>query len=109
MEQKFVVAGIGGQGVIFATKVLSKAALLCGERVLASENHGMSQRGGSVLSHVKIGSDQSPLIRRGTADVLLAFDRLECIRNLPFVRAGGDRKSTRLNSSHQLISYAVFC
>ena len=99
MERKLIIAGIGGQGVIYATKVLSQAALMRGERVMASENHGMSQRGGSVMSYVKMGGSDAPLIRRGTADALIAFDRVEAIRNLPFLRAGGsvfvngDRKS----------------
>jgi len=90
MERKLIIAGIGGQGVVYATKVVSQAGLLRGERVLASENHGMSQRGGSVMSCVKIGGSDAPLIRRGTADAVVAFDRLEAIRNLPFVRAGGN-------------------
>lgn len=89
MERRLVIAGIGGQGVVYATKVLSRAALIRGEPVMASENHGMSQRGGSVMSHLKFGGDEAPLIRRGTADVLLAFDRVEAVRNLPYVRAGG--------------------
>lgn len=89
MERKLVIAGIGGQGVIFVTKVLSQAGLLRGEPVMASENHGMSQRGGSVMSYVRIGGSQAPLIRRGTADALIAFDRTEAIRNLSFVRRGG--------------------
>ena len=89
MERKLIVAGIGGQGVIFATKVLSQAAVMRGERVMASENHGMSQRGGSVMSYVKIGGSEAPLIRRGTADALIAFDRVEAVRNLVFMRAGG--------------------
>jgi indolepyruvate ferredoxin oxidoreductase beta subunit len=89
MERKLIVAGIGGQGVIFATKVLSQAGLMRGEHVMASENHGMSQRGGSVMSYVKIGGTEAPLIRRGTADALIGLDRLETLRNLPFVRVGG--------------------
>ncbi|MBI3243203.1 MAG: indolepyruvate oxidoreductase subunit beta [Chloroflexi bacterium] len=89
MERKLIIAGIGGQGVIFVTKVLSQAALARGESVMASENHGMSQRGGSVMSYVKVGGSEAPLIRRGTADALIAFDRVEAIRNLPFMRAGG--------------------
>jgi indolepyruvate ferredoxin oxidoreductase, beta subunit len=89
MERKLVVAGIGGQGVIFVTKVLSQAGLLRSEQVLASENHGMSQRGGSVMSYVKIGGSEAPLIRRGTADALIAFDATEAIRNLTFVRRHG--------------------
>jgi len=89
MERKLIIAGIGGQGVIFVTKILSQAALACGESVMASENHGMSQRGGSVMSYVKIGGSEAPLIRRGTADALIAFDSVEAIRNLSFLRAGG--------------------
>ncbi|MCC7362206.1 MAG: 2-oxoacid:acceptor oxidoreductase family protein [Anaerolineales bacterium] len=89
MALKFVLAGIGGQGVIYATKVLAQAGLLGGLPIMASENHGMSQRGGSVISHLKIGGSQAPLIRRGTAEALIAFDRQEAVRNLSFVRAGG--------------------
>jgi len=89
MERKLIIAGIGGQGVVYATKVLSQAAMARGGHVLASENHGMSQRGGSVMSHLKIDSGEAPLIRRGTADALIAFDRVEAVRNLPFLRSGG--------------------
>jgi len=86
---KIVLAGIGGQGVIFAARLLARAASGMGHAVLVSETHGMSQRGGSVLAHLKIGGAQAPLIRRGTADILLAFDRDEALRNLLFLRAGG--------------------
>lgn len=87
---KIVLAGIGGQGVIFATRALSQAALALGQDVLASEAHGMSQRGGSVASHIKFGRDATgPLIQRGTADVLIGFDRNETYRHLPYLRAGG--------------------
>jgi len=89
MDLRIVLAGIGGQGVVYATKVLAQAALLAGYSVMASENHGMSQRGGSVIAHLKIGSSQAPLIHRGTADALIAFDRQEAVRNLPFPRPGG--------------------
>jgi indolepyruvate ferredoxin oxidoreductase beta subunit len=89
MEIKLVIAGIGGQGVVYATKVLSQVGLARGDGVMASENHGMSQRGGSVMSHLKIGGSDAPLIRRGAADVLVGLDRAETIRNLTFVRAGG--------------------
>jgi indolepyruvate ferredoxin oxidoreductase beta subunit len=88
-ETKLIVAGIGGQGVVYATKVLSQAGLLRGDRVMASENHGMSQRGGSVMSHVRIGGSDAPLIRKGTADSLIALERLEAMRNVGYVRAGG--------------------
>ena len=89
MEIRLVIAGIGGQGVVFATKVLAQAALMRGECVIASENHGMSQRGGSVMSHLRIGGSDAPLIPRGAADLLVGLERNEAIRNLTFVRAGG--------------------
>ena len=101
MALKLVIAGIGGQGVVYATKVLSQAGLLRGEKVMASENHGMSQRGGSVMSHLKIGGSESPLIRRGTADSLVGFDRNETMRNITFVRASG---SVFVNSTNGLDS-----
>jgi indolepyruvate ferredoxin oxidoreductase beta subunit len=89
MDRKLIVTGIGGQGIIFVTKVLAQAAMARGERVMASENHGMSQRGGSVMSYVKIGGSEAPLIRRGTADTLVALDRGEAIRALPYLRLSG--------------------
>lgn len=85
---KVIVAGLGGQGVIFLARLLAKTAITQGYPVMVSETHGMSQRGGSVISHFKIGSSQAPLIRRGTADLLLALDPTEAIRNLPFLRPG---------------------
>ena len=89
MDLKLVLSGIGGQGVLFATSVFSETALALGYDVLGSETHGMSQRGGSVISHLKIGAYESPLVRQGTADVLLAFDEDEAYRTLAFLKRGG--------------------
>lgn len=89
MDLKMILAGVGGQGVLFATRVFSETALALGYDVLGSETHGMSQRGGSVVSHLKIDGYESPLIRQGTADVLLSFDEDEAYRTLAFVRRGG--------------------
>lgn len=86
---KYIVAGIGGQGILFATKVLGHIALGKGLPVIGSEVHGMSQRGGSVISHFKIGDYQSPLIASGDADIFLAFDQSEALRNYHFLREGG--------------------
>lgn len=88
-QSRIVLAGVGGQGVIFAGRLLAEAALACGAQVMVSETHGMSQRGGSVVAHLVIGDQQGPLIRRGTADALIAFDRLEGLRHLPMLRPGG--------------------
>jgi indolepyruvate ferredoxin oxidoreductase beta subunit len=99
MTIRLIVAGIGGQGVVYATKVLSHAGLLRGERVIASENHGMSQRGGSVMSHLRIGGSDAALVRKGSADALVALDRVEAVRNLTFVRPGG---SVFVNTAHAM-------
>ncbi len=85
-ELKIITAGIGGQGVVFATRLLAQTAINIGLSVMASETHGMSQRGGSVVSHLKIGGTKAPLIRRGTADILFALDASEGLRNLSYAR-----------------------
>ncbi len=89
MAHNIVVAGLGGQGVIFLTRLLARAATGLGYPVLLSETHGMSQRGGSVVSHLKIAGNLAPLIAPGTADVLLALEASEAVRHLPFLRRGG--------------------
>jgi indolepyruvate ferredoxin oxidoreductase, beta subunit len=89
MECKLIITGLGGQGIVFVTRLLVQTAVALERRVLASETHGMSQRGGAVISHVRIDGSPAPLIRRGTADLLLALDSDEAARNLPFLRPGG--------------------
>ena len=86
---QYVIVGIGGQGILFSSRVLGHIALSRGERVIGSEVHGMAQRGGSVISHFKIGKYSSPLVKAKEADVLLAFDQNEAIRNLHFLKRGG--------------------
>jgi indolepyruvate ferredoxin oxidoreductase beta subunit len=90
MELNLILAGLGGQGVIFMTRLLAQTCVTLGHPVIVSETHGMSQRGGSVISHLRIGGSEAPLIRRGTADVLLGLEADEAVRNLPFLRQGGD-------------------
>jgi len=90
VDLKLVLAGVGGQGVLFATRLLSETAQALGLEFISSEIHGMSQRGGSVVSHLKIGPYESPLVRRGSADALLAFTLDEGYRNLGFLRPDGD-------------------
>jgi indolepyruvate ferredoxin oxidoreductase beta subunit len=68
MKEQIVISGIGGQGTLFLTRVLAEAAIEKGLDVLTSETHGMAMRGGSVISHVKVGPFTSPLIRMGQAD-----------------------------------------
>ncbi len=73
IQQQIVVSGVGGQGVLFATRLLAEAAMIKELPVFTSETHGMAQRGGTVVSHLKVGDFSSPLIRRGRADGLLAL------------------------------------
>jgi indolepyruvate ferredoxin oxidoreductase beta subunit len=86
---QYVIVGIGGQGILFSSRVLGHIALSGGERVIGSEVHGMAQRGGSVISHFKVGDYNSPLVKAGEADVLLAFDQNEAVRNMHFLKHGG--------------------
>ena len=71
--QQIVISGVGGQGVLFVTRLMAEAAIRQGLPVLTSETHGMAQRGGTVISHLKVGPFVSPLIRTGHADILLAL------------------------------------
>jgi indolepyruvate ferredoxin oxidoreductase beta subunit len=85
-----LLAGVGGQGTLLASEVLSEALMLAGLDVKKSEIHGMSQRGGSVTSHVRFGRKVfSPLIPEGEADILFGFELLETYRCLPMLRQGG--------------------
>jgi len=85
-----LLAGVGGQGTLLASEVLSEALMLAGYDVKKSEIHGMSQRGGSVTSHVRFGAKvYSPLIPEGEADILFGFELLETYRSLPMLRQGG--------------------
>ena len=88
-ERKVIITGIGGQGIVFLTRLLSQTALELGQGVVVSETHGMSQRGGSVISHLKINGSDAPLIQRGSADVMIALDAGEATQNLDFMRRGG--------------------
>lgn len=77
--------GVGGQGVIRAIQILSWAALCEGYKVRTAETHGMAQRGGSVASYLRFGTDiEGPLIPRGMADVILAFEASEAVRNFNY-------------------------
>ena len=86
-----LMAGVGGQGIITASAVLAEAALLAGLDVKKSEVHGMSQRGGSVESHVRFSEHQvySPLIPWNGADVVLGLELLETVRNAHWCRQSG--------------------
>lgn len=86
-----LIVGVGGQGTLLASVLLGNLGLMKGYDVKLSEVHGMAQRGGSVVTHVKISEDtvNSPLIEKGDADVIIAFEELEAYRWLPYLREGG--------------------
>lgn len=85
-----VLAGVGGQGSVLATRVVARAAELAGHEVVTSEVHGMSQRGGTVVTTVRYGDEVlSSAIPEGEADFLVAFERLEAARHLSLIRPGG--------------------
>ena len=83
-----VLCGLGGQGILFMTKVLAQTALNKGFRVMGAETHGMAQRGGSVLSHLRLGEVNSSLVKAGSAHFVLSLDENEGYRNLPYLSRG---------------------
>jgi len=89
-DVNFLVTGVGGQGALLASNVLAEVGVRAGYDVKKAEVHGMSQRGGSVYSHVRWGEKlDSPVIGRGEVDYLLALEKLEALRYLPMLRPGG--------------------
>lgn len=85
-----LLAGVGGQGILLASEVLSEVCLMAGLDVKKNEIHGMSQRGGSVVSHVRFGEKvYSSIIPEGEVDILFSFELLETCRYLPFLRKEG--------------------
>jgi indolepyruvate ferredoxin oxidoreductase beta subunit len=91
MAKNILIVGVGGQGTLLASVLLGNLALAKGYDVKLSEVHGMAQRGGSVVTHVKVSEDgvNSPLIEEGDADVIIAFEELEAYRWLPYLKKGG--------------------
>ena len=90
MKLDIVVAGVGGQGVVVISDIVCEAALLDGFDVAKAEIHGMAQRGGAIVAHVRIGDKvQAPLIARGTADVVLGFELLETARAMSMLKPEG--------------------
>lgn len=90
MNLNMVIVGVGGQGTLLASRILGALALEQGVDVKVSEVHGMSQRGGSVITYVRMGeSVASPMVDFGGADYVLCFEQLEALRALPYLKKGG--------------------
>jgi indolepyruvate ferredoxin oxidoreductase beta subunit len=85
-----LLVGVGGQGILVASEIISEALMLAGFDVKKSEVHGMAQRGGSVVSHVRFGEKVfSPIIAEGDTDILVGFELLEVYRYLPLLKERG--------------------
>lgn len=90
MNKNIMIVGVGGQGTLLASRILGNTVINEGYDVKLSEVHGMSQRGGSVVTYVKYGDKvDSPIIGEGEADIILAFEMLEAYRALPYLKKGG--------------------
>ena len=85
-----LIVGVGGQGTLLASRILGTVALKMNFDVKVSEVHGMSQRGGSVVTYVKFGEKvYSPLIEKGEADLIMAFENLEALRSIDYLKNDG--------------------
>lgn len=90
MSTNIVLCGVGGQGTVLASKLVAAAAMNKGFDVKSAETIGMAQKGGSVMSHLRIGEDAlTPMIGSGEADLIIGFEPSETVRMLPFLKKGG--------------------
>ena len=90
MTKSILMVGVGGQGTILASKILTTGLMEAGYDVKMSEIHGMSQRGGSVSSQIRYGEKvASPIIGKAGADMIISFEKMEALRNLEFLKEGG--------------------
>jgi len=97
------LVGVGGQGIITASKLIGDAALLAGKNVLLSETHGMAQRGGSVVCTARIGDVHSPLIPAGRVDVILSFELLETAR----AACNASKRTVVISSTERIVPLSV--
>ena len=90
MRKDIILCGVGGQGTVLASRLISAAAMARSIPVMSAETIGMAQRGGSVFSHLRMGEGiYSPMIARGEADLIIGFEPGEAVRLLPFLKPGG--------------------
>ena len=105
MSCDIILCGVGGQGTILASKLLARSAMNLGLPVKTAETIGMAQRGGSVLSHVRIGEGAAcPLIGRGRADLIIAFEPAEAVRQLDYLKPSG----TVVTSSRAIVPASCY-
>ena len=88
--RSIMIVGVGGQGSLLASRIIGNVLLSQGFDVKVSEVHGMSQRGGSVVTYVKYGSEVcSPVVEKGEADIIISFEQLEAARYVSYLKKGG--------------------
>ncbi len=97
------LVGVGGQGIITASKIIGDAALLAGKSVLLSETHGMAQRGGTVICTARIGDVHSPLIPSGKVDAIVSFELLETVR----AACNASRRTVVISSTERIVPLSV--
>lgn len=90
MNKNIILCGVGGQGTVLASKLIAATAMDKGLEVMSAETIGMAQKGGSVVSHVRIGENlYSPMIGKAEADMIIAFEPAEAVRMLPYLKKNG--------------------
>ncbi len=110
MESKnILLVGVGGQGIVLASEIMSEFFKRQGYDVKKSEVHGMAQRGGIVSSHVRIGKKVfSPMIEKGNADIMLSFEKMETLRWLYYVKNDGIIVSSNVKMVPPIVSTGAF-
>ena len=94
MSKNIILCGVGGQGTILASRLIATAAMDKNIPIKTAETIGMAQRGGSVFSHLRLGEGtNSPLIGKGEVDLIIGFEPGETVRQLPFLKKGGDSEA----------------
>lgn len=104
MGKNILLVGVGGQGTLLVSKILSEGLMEAGYDVKMSEIHGMSQRGGSVSTHIKFGDKvNSPVIVEGEADIIVSFEQVEALRWISYLKKGGKM----IVNDHQMYSMPI--
>lgn len=90
MNKNVLLCGVGGQGTVLASKLIAQAAMMKNIPVMSAETIGMAQKGGSVVSYIRLGDKlYTPMIPKGGADIIVAFEPAEAVRMLPYLKTGG--------------------
>jgi len=108
-NQQLIISGVGGQGVLFITRLLAEAAIYKHLHVFTSETHGMAQRGGTVVSHLKVGDFSSPLIRPAEADGILALKAENMDQHGAFLKTGAWAAVNSQESIDRIATITTFC